>query len=61
VKAIVSDNEHLWTDVEYNFGSKGPIRGKQILLRVMDIRDGKANQWVWLYASSQAGEKLGMP
>jgi hypothetical protein len=23
----------------------------------MDIRDGKANQWVWLYARSQAGEK----
>jgi SRSO17 transposase len=50
VESIVKDNEDLWQPAKFSYGSKGPVVGKDMSLRVLDVRNGRPNDWVWLYA-----------
>ncbi|MDR2437709.1 MAG: IS701 family transposase [Endomicrobium sp.] len=50
VRNIIEENHLNWKKVEFGYGSKGLITGEEIILRVVDIRDGLPNKWVWLYA-----------
>ncbi|MDR0571425.1 MAG: IS701 family transposase [Rickettsiales bacterium] len=49
VDAIMKENEGLWQPATFSIGSEGPVRGKDMALRVLDIRDGMPCDWVWLY------------
>jgi SRSO17 transposase len=49
VDSIVKTNEALWKEAIFSNGSKGPVVGKEMALRVLEIRDGKPNNWIWLY------------
>jgi SRSO17 transposase len=49
VVEIMEDNEEQWQSTTFSLGSKGPVVGKEMAHRVLDIREGKPNDWVWLY------------
>ncbi|MDR1049986.1 MAG: transposase, partial [Deltaproteobacteria bacterium] len=49
-KDIVNNSDVPWTPVEYGIGSKGVMTGEEKLIRVLDIRKNKPNNWVWLHA-----------
>jgi SRSO17 transposase len=50
VREIIEKSVAPWKNVEFGFGSKGSIMGEEKILRVVDIRNGVPNKWVWLYA-----------
>jgi SRSO17 transposase len=50
VAEIVNKSQIPWRQVEFGLGTNGPLRWEEKLIRVLEIRDGKPRNWVWLYA-----------
>jgi hypothetical protein len=50
VKDIIANDSTPWNDVVLGNGAKGPIIAKDKCLKVVESRDGKPGQDVWLYA-----------
>jgi len=49
VKDVAADTTLPWHDVVLDMGAKGPIITSDKFLRVIEVRDGKPGQGVWLY------------
>ncbi|MDR2406250.1 MAG: IS701 family transposase [Deltaproteobacteria bacterium] len=49
-RKIIEESPVCWKKIKYGGDSKGPIKGEEKILRVMDVRKGQANQLIWLYA-----------
>jgi len=49
VKSIAEDPNLIWGETCLGIGSKGPMLAKDAFLRVVDVRDDKPGNDVWLY------------
>jgi SRSO17 transposase len=58
VKEIAEDTALSWNDVVLDIGAKGPIITNDKFLRVVEVRDGKPGNDVWLYIRKLADGKI---
>jgi SRSO17 transposase len=56
-ESIIEQTDTSWKEVEFGIGSKGMIKGYEKVLRVVDIREGVPNKWVWLYAKMSSDKR----
>jgi SRSO17 transposase len=50
VEQIVENSDIPWNKTTFGIGAEGVIEGYDKLIRVVDIRNGQPNNYVWIYA-----------
>ncbi|MDR1109909.1 MAG: hypothetical protein LBP92_04220 [Deltaproteobacteria bacterium] len=51
---IIGNGDVPWEEARFGIGCKGPVIGKDKLMRVWEMRDGLPGDQVWLYARKMA-------
>jgi SRSO17 transposase len=58
IENIIMNSEITWNTATFGIGSDGVIEGMDKLIRVVDVRNGLPNNYVWIYARKLSnGEK----